>query len=138
MDFATIHSRVKVDGSSPQSGCPFWLIWLKNRGPWFTWWFNQLPGPSIFPKRTPMSPMLFQSSPVLTMGIVASSWCMTLESVLQNGCVAYGGALFSGQFEGTPKVTTFGVGGGSLGISSLRHTPHGHRFFLWFLAAPFF
>ena len=22
--------------------------------PWFTWWFNHLPGPSISPKRTPM------------------------------------------------------------------------------------
>ena len=22
----------------------------KNRGPWFAWWFNQLPGPSIFQK----------------------------------------------------------------------------------------
>ena len=35
--------------------CPFWLIWLKNRGPRFAWWFNQLPGPSIFPKSTPMN-----------------------------------------------------------------------------------
>ena len=27
-------------------------IWLKNRGPWFTWWFNQLPGkPIYFPKK---------------------------------------------------------------------------------------
>ena len=34
--------------------CPFWLFWFKNRGPWFTWWFNQLPGPSISPKTTPM------------------------------------------------------------------------------------
>ena len=33
--------------------CPFWLIWFKNRGPWLTWWFNQLPGPSVS-KRTPM------------------------------------------------------------------------------------
>ena len=34
--------------------CPSWLILFKNRGPWFTWWSNQLPEPSIFPKRTPM------------------------------------------------------------------------------------
>ena len=34
--------------------CPFWLIWSKNRGPWLTWGFNQLPGSSTFPKRTPM------------------------------------------------------------------------------------
>ena len=25
----------------------------KNRWPWFTWWFNHPPGPSISPKRTP-------------------------------------------------------------------------------------
>ena len=31
-----------------------WLIWFEYRGPWFTWWFNQLPGPSIFPRTTPM------------------------------------------------------------------------------------
>ena len=39
------------DGSRPVPlcRCPFWLIWLKHRRPWFTWWFNQLPGPSIFP-----------------------------------------------------------------------------------------
>ena len=30
--------------------CPFWLIWSKNRGPWFTLWLNQLPGP-YFPKK---------------------------------------------------------------------------------------
>ena len=35
-------------------GCPLWLIWFKDRGPWCTWWFKQLPGPSIFPKRTPI------------------------------------------------------------------------------------
>ena len=29
-------------------------VWLKNRGPWFSRWFNQLPGPSIFPKKAPM------------------------------------------------------------------------------------
>ena len=34
--------------------CPFWLIWFENRGPWFTWGVNQLPGPSIFPRRTPV------------------------------------------------------------------------------------
>ena len=29
--------------------CPFWLIWFKIEGDsWFTWWFNQLPGPSMF------------------------------------------------------------------------------------------
>ena len=27
---------------------PFGLAWLENRGPWFSWWFNHLPGPSIF------------------------------------------------------------------------------------------
>ena len=32
----------------------FWLFWYKNRWPWFTWWFNHLPRPSISPKRTPM------------------------------------------------------------------------------------
>ena len=26
----------------------------QNRWPWFTWWFNHLPGPSISPTRTPM------------------------------------------------------------------------------------
>ena len=41
--------------------CPFWLIGLKKRGRWFTWWFNQLPGPSIFPKRTPMVSQLPRS-----------------------------------------------------------------------------
>ena len=30
--------------------CPSWLVCLKNRGPWFTWWLNHLPGPSIFQK----------------------------------------------------------------------------------------
>ena len=30
---------------------PFWLIWFKNRGPWFAWGFNQLPGPSTFPQK---------------------------------------------------------------------------------------
>ena len=28
--------------------CPFWLVWLKNRGLWFTLKVNHLPGPSIF------------------------------------------------------------------------------------------
>ena len=32
--------------------CPFWLVLLKHRGPWCTWWFNHLPGPSIFQKDT--------------------------------------------------------------------------------------
>ena len=31
-------------------GCPFWLVCLKFRAPWFTWWLNHLPGPSIFQK----------------------------------------------------------------------------------------
>ena len=32
--------------------CPLWLTWFKNRGPWFTWWFHQLPGKPIdFPKK---------------------------------------------------------------------------------------
>ena len=34
--------------------CPCWLIWLKHRGPWGTWWFNQLPGPANCPQRIPM------------------------------------------------------------------------------------
>ena len=33
--------------------CPFWLVCLKYRGPWFTWWFHHLPGPSIFQNRAP-------------------------------------------------------------------------------------
>ena len=40
--------------------CPFWLVCSKNRGPWFTWWFNHLPGPSICPKRTPMVSTCFK------------------------------------------------------------------------------
>ena len=27
---------------------PFWLFCLQHRRPWFTWWFNHLPGPSFF------------------------------------------------------------------------------------------
>ena len=36
--------------------CPVWLLCQKNRWPWFTCWFNHLPGKSIyFPKKkTPM------------------------------------------------------------------------------------
>ena len=37
-------------------GVTVWLIWLTNRGPWFTCWFNQLPGP---PKQTPMGMCFF-------------------------------------------------------------------------------
>ena len=37
---------------SPDHRCPCWLFWWENRWPWFTWWFNHLPGPSICPKRT--------------------------------------------------------------------------------------
>ena len=38
-----------------------WLIWFENRlgESWFAWWFNHIPGPSIFPKRTPMWVSLF-------------------------------------------------------------------------------
>ena len=39
---------------SHEHRCPFWLFCQKNRWPWFTWWFNHLPGPSISLKRTPM------------------------------------------------------------------------------------
>ena len=36
--------------------CPFCFFGRKIDGfRWFAWWFNQLPGPSICPKRTPMS-----------------------------------------------------------------------------------
>ena len=35
-------------------GALFGCYGRKNRWPWFTWWFNHLPGPSICPKRTPM------------------------------------------------------------------------------------
>ena len=38
--------------------CPFWLFWLKNSWPWFTWWFNHLPKPSISSKWTPITPRL--------------------------------------------------------------------------------
>ena len=38
-------------GNQRKHRCPFWLIWLKNGGPWFTWWFNQPPGSSIFQKK---------------------------------------------------------------------------------------
>ena len=45
--------------------CPigvFFLIWSKDPRAipgliWFAWWCNQLPGPSIFPRRTPMLPV---------------------------------------------------------------------------------
>ena len=30
--------------------CPFWLVCLKNRWPWFRWGKCHLPGPSMFPK----------------------------------------------------------------------------------------
>ena len=39
----------------PNHRCPFWLVCLKNRGPWFRWGLFHLPGPSIFSKRPPMS-----------------------------------------------------------------------------------
>ena len=44
------------NGTQHEHGCPFWLKnGLRIEGDsWFTW-FNQLPGPSIFPKRTPMN-----------------------------------------------------------------------------------
>ena len=44
----------KAFGSRVFLGFGFWLFWYTNRWPWFTWWFNHLPGPSIYPKRTPM------------------------------------------------------------------------------------
>ena len=34
---------------------PFWFGGKIDGDPWFTWWFNHLPGPSICPKRTPMT-----------------------------------------------------------------------------------
>ena len=37
-------------GSVGKHRCPFWLVCLKNRGPWFGWGLFHLPGPSIFPK----------------------------------------------------------------------------------------
>ena len=38
-----------IPPSSPSfHRCPFWLIWLKNGGLWFTWWFNQI---QYFPKK---------------------------------------------------------------------------------------
>ena len=44
--------------SVPDAGWVSFLVDLvensKNRGPWFTCGFHQLPGPTIFPKRTPM------------------------------------------------------------------------------------
>ena len=43
-------------------GVLFWLIWSIDRGLWFTWWFKELPGPSIFSKRTPM-PREFRGFP---------------------------------------------------------------------------
>ena len=53
------HSRAQPSTAEPKSNsldhrCPFWLVWLKSRGPWFTWWFNLLPGPSMNEIRTPM------------------------------------------------------------------------------------
>ena len=43
--------------------CPFGLIWLKHRGPWLAWWFNELPRPSIFPETAPMASLLLIGSP---------------------------------------------------------------------------
>ena len=47
--------------------CPFCFFFGgKIEGDsWFTWWFNQLPGPSICPKRTPMATMVSH----------VSKWC---------------------------------------------------------------
>ena len=39
-----------VDGRESEHRCPFWLVCLKDRRPWCTWWFSHLPGPSIFQK----------------------------------------------------------------------------------------
>ena len=46
--------RGQRSGPIQDHRCPFWLFCWKNRWPWFTWWFNHLPEPSISPKRTPM------------------------------------------------------------------------------------
>ena len=53
-----VERRVCLKISHPRHRRPFWWMWLKNRGSSFTWWFNQLPGPSIFPKGTPMGPVV--------------------------------------------------------------------------------
>ena len=67
-------------------GCPFWLIWSKNRGPWFTWNFNQLPGPSTFPKRTPML--------CLQRDLVANRSLYTLANLGKRGWVRVAGVPF--------------------------------------------
>ena len=42
-------------GLTPRDiGVLFGCFGVKFGWPWFTWWFNHLPGPSICPKRTPM------------------------------------------------------------------------------------
>ena len=55
--------------------CAFWLFWQKNRWPWFTWWFNHLPGPSIPPKRTPM--IVVYSSGWIGMFSGGTIWILT-------------------------------------------------------------
>ena len=40
-------------GTAPKlqaHGCPFWLFWSKkiDGDSWFTWWFNHLPGKSMY------------------------------------------------------------------------------------------
>ena len=45
-------SQSRNNGCIFEHMCPFWLVCLKNRGPWFRWGLFRLPGPSICPKAT--------------------------------------------------------------------------------------
>ena len=42
----------------PVIGVLFGCVDKNKKWPWYTWWFNHLPGPSISPKRTPMVPVV--------------------------------------------------------------------------------
>ena len=51
--------------------CPFLVGLVRNRGPWFTWWFNHLPGPSLF---FPPKQGTYDCMPLFVHGQISCGW----------------------------------------------------------------